>query len=114
MRRIVRLQVLDTEIEKVYYRSMKTEINQYNHLLTNKKNNRMPEYRIDGVTLSGKAVSGSITADTRGIAKVKAAELSRDKKFKVTGIHERVTFIYRVQKGTDKPIDGEQKAFTRR
>jgi type IV pilus assembly protein PilC len=72
----------------------------------------MPEYRIDGVTLSGKVVSGSITADTRSIAKTKAAELSRDKKFKVTGIHERHAFIYRVQKGSDKPIDGEQKAFT--
>jgi type IV pilus assembly protein PilC len=72
----------------------------------------MPEYRIDGVTLSGKAVSGSITADNRGIAKSKAGELARDKKFKVTGIHERVPFIYRVQKGSDKPIDGEQKAFT--
>jgi type IV pilus assembly protein PilC len=72
----------------------------------------MPEYRIDGVTLSGKAVSGSITADTKTIAKTKAAELSRDKKFKVTGIHERLTFIYRVQKGSDKAIDGEQKAFT--
>jgi type IV pilus assembly protein PilC len=72
----------------------------------------MPEYRIDGVTLSGKAVSGSITADNRGIAKTKAGELARDKKFKVTSIHERVSFIYRVQKGTDKPIDGEQKAFT--
>jgi type IV pilus assembly protein PilC len=72
----------------------------------------MPEYRIDGVTLSGKTVSGSITADTKSSAKIKAAELSRDKKFKVTGIHERLTYIYRVQKGTDKPIDGEQKAFT--
>jgi type IV pilus assembly protein PilC len=72
----------------------------------------MPEYRIDGLTLSGKAVSGVVSAETRGVAKVKAAELSRDKKFKVTGIHERVTFIYRVQKGTEKPIDGEQKAFT--
>ncbi len=59
----------------------------------------MPEYRIDGVTLSGKAVSGSITADNRSIAKKKAEELSREKKFKVTGIHERVAFIYRVQKG---------------
>jgi type IV pilus assembly protein PilC len=72
----------------------------------------MPEYRVDGVTLSGKTVSGSITADNKGIAKTKAAELSREKKFKVTGIHERVSFIYRVRKGTDKPIDGEQKAFT--
>ncbi len=72
----------------------------------------MPEYRVDGVTFSGKAVSGFITADNRGAAKKKASELSRDKKFKVTGINERVAFLYRVQKGTDKPIDGEQKAFT--
>jgi type IV pilus assembly protein PilC len=72
----------------------------------------MPEYRIDGITLAGKAVSGSITADNRSIAKRKADELSREKKFKVTGIHARVNFIYRVKKGTDKPIDGEQKAFT--
>jgi type IV pilus assembly protein PilC len=72
----------------------------------------MPEFRIDGITLAGKTVSGSITADTRTIAKKKAEELSREKKFKITGIHERVTFLYRVKKGADKPIDGEQKAFT--
>jgi type IV pilus assembly protein PilC len=72
----------------------------------------MPEYRIDGVTLTGKTVSGSITADTKSIAKKKAEELAREKKFKVTSIHERVTFLYRVQKGNDKPIDGEQKAFS--
>ncbi len=72
----------------------------------------MPEYRIEGVTLSGKVVSGSISADTKSIAKKRAQELGRDKKFKITDIHERVSYIYRVQKGTDKPIDGEQKAFT--
>jgi type IV pilus assembly protein PilC len=72
----------------------------------------MPEYRVDGVSLTGKAVSGSINADNKAIAKTKAAELSRERKFKVTGIHERVSYIYRVRKGTDKPIDGEQKAFT--
>jgi type IV pilus assembly protein PilC len=72
----------------------------------------MPEYRIDGVTFAGKAVSGAITADTKRMAKRKAEELAREKKFKVTSIHERVAFIYRVQKGTDKPLDGEQKAFT--
>jgi type IV pilus assembly protein PilC len=72
----------------------------------------MPEYRIEGLTLSGKVVSGSISADTKSIAKKRAQELGRDKKFKITDIHERVAYIYRVQKGTDKPIDGEQKAFT--
>jgi type IV pilus assembly protein PilC len=72
----------------------------------------MPEYRIDGVTLAGKAVSGAISADTKSLAKAKASELAREKKFKVTGIHERVTYLYRVRKGDDKPIDGEQKAFS--
>ena len=72
----------------------------------------MPEYRIDGITLTGKPISGSITADNKSMAKKRAEELSRERKFKVTGIHERTTFLYRVRKGTDKPIDGEQKAFT--
>ena len=72
----------------------------------------MPEYRIDGVTLSGKSISGLLTAENRSLAKKKAGEMAAEKKFKVTGIHERVAYIYRVRKGEDKPIDGEQKAFT--
>ncbi|MCX7984215.1 MAG: type II secretion system F family protein [Bacteroidetes bacterium] len=72
----------------------------------------MPEYRIDGVTLSGKLVSGSITAENRMEAKRKAEQLAHERKFKITGVHERVTYIYRVKKGDDKPIDGEQKAYT--
>ena len=38
--------------------------------------------------------------------------MAREKKFKVIGVHERVSFLYRVQKGKEKPIDGAQKAFT--
>lgn len=73
----------------------------------------MPEFRVEGVTLSGKPVAGVISADTKRLAKEKAALMAREKKFKVTGILERATFLYRVQKGTDKPLDGEQKAFTK-
>lgn len=72
----------------------------------------MAEYRIEGLTPSGKAISGVINADTKKLAKQRAEEMAREKKFKVTGVHERVSFLYRVQKGKDKPIDGEQKAFT--
>ena len=72
----------------------------------------MAEFKIEGVTLSGKAVAGVITADTKRQARQKADEMARDKKFKVTGVTERATFIYRVQKGSEKPINGEQKAFT--
>ncbi len=72
----------------------------------------MPEYRVDGMTVSGKLITGSFTADSRSDAKKKAEQLARERKFKVTGVHERVAFIYRVRKGNDKPIDGEQKAYT--
>ena len=73
----------------------------------------MPEYRIEGVTVGGKQVAGAITAENKKSAKQKAEEMAREKKFKITAIHERTTFLYRVQKGTDKPIDGEQKAFSK-
>lgn len=73
----------------------------------------MPEYRIDGVSLSGKAVQGVINADNMKLAKERATQMARERKFKVTGIHARATFLYRVKKGTEKPVDGEQKAFTK-
>jgi type IV pilus assembly protein PilC len=73
----------------------------------------MPEFRIEGLTMTGKHVAGVISADTKKLAKQKAELMAREKKFKVTSILERASFLYRVQKGTDKPIDGEQKAFTK-
>ncbi|GJQ19920.1 MAG: type II secretion system protein [Bacteroidia bacterium] len=73
----------------------------------------MPEFRIEGVTPSGKAVAGTITADNKKSAKQRAEEMAREKRFKVTGVHERVAWLYRVKKGNEKPIDGEQKAYTK-
>ncbi len=73
----------------------------------------MAEFRVEGVTVSGKAVAGTITADTLRIAKARSEQLARERKFKVTRVLERVNFIYRVQKGKDKPIDGEQRAYTK-
>ncbi len=73
----------------------------------------MPEYRIEGLTTTGHPVAGVISADTKKLAKQKAELMGREKKFKVTGIYERAAFLYRVRKGNDKPIDGEQKAFTK-
>ncbi|KAB2926068.1 MAG: type II secretion system F family protein [Bacteroidetes bacterium] len=73
----------------------------------------MPEFRIDGVSLSGKPVQGIINADTIKAAKEKAAQMARERKFKVSNVHPRTTFLYRVKKGNEKPIDGEQKAFTK-
>ena len=73
----------------------------------------MPEYKIEGLTVAGKAVSGMITAETMKEAKQKAQQMATDKKFKLTGVLDRVGWIYRVQKGTEKPLDGEQKAYSK-
>jgi type IV pilus assembly protein PilC len=73
----------------------------------------MAEYKIEGMTVAGKALSGLINADNLKDAKQKASQMATEKKFKLTGVFERVVWMYRVQKGTEKPIDGEQKAYTK-
>ena len=73
----------------------------------------MAEYKIEGLTVAGKPVSGLINADSLKDAKQKASQMSTEKKFKLTGVLERVVWMYKVQKGTEKPIDGEQKAYSK-
>jgi type IV pilus assembly protein PilC len=73
----------------------------------------MAEYRIEGMTVAGKPVSGVINADNITDAKRRAGKIAAAKKFKLKTVRQRSTFIYRVQRGSDKPIDGEQKAFSR-
>lgn len=73
----------------------------------------MAEFKIDGVSLSGKPVQGIINAETLKLAKDKASQMARERKFKLSSVHPRVTFLYRVKKGKEAPIDGEQKAFTK-
>ena len=73
----------------------------------------MADFKIEGITVVGKPVSGMIGADSYKDAKQKAAQMAAEKKFKLTGVYERVAWLYRVQKGTEKPIDGEQKSYTK-
>ncbi|MDE3058427.1 MAG: type II secretion system F family protein [Bacteroidota bacterium] len=74
----------------------------------------MAEFRIEGLSLSGKAVQGVINADNMKRAKERAQEMARDRKFKLTAVRARSGFLYRVKKeGEKKPIDGEQKAFSK-
>jgi type IV pilus assembly protein PilC len=73
----------------------------------------MAEFKIEGMTLAGKPVSGVINAENYGLAKKRANDLAAAKRFKVRTVRQRITYIYRVQRGSDKPIDGEQKAFSK-
>jgi type IV pilus assembly protein PilC len=73
----------------------------------------LPDYRFEGITLTGRPVQGIITADNFSEAKKKIKLLAEQRKIKVTKIQKRRTFIYKVQRDSEKPITGEQKAFTK-
>ncbi len=54
-----------------------------------------------------------VSADTRAQARKIVSDLSQKNQFKLTDLRTRSTFIYKVRRNGDKPVTGEQKAFTR-
>lgn len=73
----------------------------------------MPEFRIEGLSSTGKPVQGIIESENPRSAKQKAAVMATQRKFKLIRIVPRATFLYKVQRGTEKAVLGEQKAFTK-
>ena len=73
----------------------------------------MPEFRIEGISSVGKAVQGVIEAENPRAARQKAAQMGAQRKFKLLRVLTRATWLYKVQRGGEKPILGEQKAFTK-
>ncbi|MGA9117717.1 MAG: type II secretion system F family protein [Bacteroidota bacterium] len=73
----------------------------------------MPEFRIEGVTQTGKPIQGVIEADSGKTAREKAAQMARQRSFRLLHVIPRSTWVYRVQRGAEKPVTGEQKAFSR-
>lgn len=73
----------------------------------------MPEFRIEGVTPAGKPVQGVLEAESARVAKKKATQMAQQRNFKVLRVIPRATWVYKVQRGTEKPITGEQKAYSK-
>lgn len=73
----------------------------------------MPEFRIDAMTAAGKASQTFVEADSLRAAKAKAKAMAEQRKFKILQVLSRATFLYKVQRGAEKPVTGEQKAFTK-
>ncbi len=73
----------------------------------------MPEFRFQGIKPGGRSVQGMVSADTRAQARKIVSDLSQKNQFKLTDLRTRSTFIYKVRRNGDKPVTGEQKAFTR-
>lgn len=73
----------------------------------------MAEFRIEGVTTAGKPVQGILEAESAKAARQKAGQMATQRKFKLLHVVARSTWVYKVQRGTEKPVIGEQKAFTK-
>jgi type IV pilus assembly protein PilC len=73
----------------------------------------MPEYRYVGVNVSGKAIQGVIFSQDSRAARSKLDSIGKTKGIRIDAIQKKLTYLYKVQRGQEKPIFGEQKAFSR-
>jgi len=74
----------------------------------------MVEYKFTALKPNGQAITGTLTAGNASEGKKKINKLVEKNNLKLSGVQKKVTFLYRVRKGKDKPINGEQKAFSKR
>ena len=74
----------------------------------------MVEFKFTAQKLNGQTISGTLSAVSVAEGKKKIQNLAEKNKLKVSAIQKKSTYFYRVRKGKDKPIKGEQKAFSKK
>lgn len=73
----------------------------------------MIEFRFTAAKPNGQAISGALSAPTSSEGKKKIHRLAEKNQLKIKTIEKKSTFLYKVKRGNDKPIRGEQKAYTK-
>ncbi|HZW38585.1 MAG TPA: type II secretion system F family protein [Ignavibacteriaceae bacterium] len=73
----------------------------------------MIELKFTAEKLDGQFVGGIIAADTISSAKHKANLIAVENNFKIKTFQRKSTYTYKVRRGKEKPLTGEQKAFDR-
>lgn len=74
----------------------------------------MVEYKFTAQKMNGQVITGTLTAESSVDGKKKIQRLSEKNQLKLLSTEKKSTFLYKAQKGTDKPIRGEQKAFNKK
>src|SRR4030066_1259046 len=74
----------------------------------------MIEVKFTATKHDGQAISGSLSVASYGEGKKKIQRLAEKNKLKIKAIERKVTYLYKARKGTDKPIRGEQKAYSKK
>ena len=73
----------------------------------------MIEVRFNALKSNGQTVSGSFSEPTFKDAKQKISKLATKHKLKIHSIEKKNSYIYKIRKGAEKPISGEQRAFSK-
>jgi type IV pilus assembly protein PilC len=74
----------------------------------------MVELRFTAEKANGQTISGSLSAQSMGEGRKKIHRLIEKNQLKLKSVEKKVTFLYKAKKGGDKPLKGEQKAFTKK
>lgn len=73
----------------------------------------MVELRFNAIKTNGQVISGSLSAPTFGDGKKKILALLEKNKLKLKRIEKKKTFIYKVKRGNEALIKGEQRAYSK-
>ncbi len=74
----------------------------------------MVELRFSADKVNGQTISGSLTAPSVRTGKQKIVRLAERNQLKINTIEAKSTYLYKVRRGSEKPVRGEQKAFNKK
>ncbi len=72
----------------------------------------MPEFRYKGINVAGKPIQGILFSPDIKTVKAKIRDVVKTKGVRIDSIDKKNAYLYKVRRGTEKPIFGEQKAFS--
>ena len=73
----------------------------------------MVEFKFTAQRVNGQNISGTVSGVSVSDGKKKIQRLAAKNKLKIGTVQKKSTYLYRVRKGNEKPIRGEQKAFSK-
>lgn len=73
----------------------------------------MIEVRFNAIKPNGQSITGNLSEPTFKEAKQKINKLAQRHQLKISSIEKKGSFIYKIKRGKEKPIIGEQRAFSK-
>jgi len=73
----------------------------------------MVELRFIAAKPSGQVISGNINAESYSEGKKKINKLAQQHQLQIQKVDKKSTYIYKIRKGKERPVTGEQRAFSK-